>query len=65
MALKIVLTDPEFAALAAVDGTRAQPKLLSAINARLRALHLIERREWPNGPLWRTTIGNRCVRVGQ
>jgi hypothetical protein len=64
MALKIVLTDSEYAALATVDGTRAQPKLTSEINARLRALHLIERREWPNGPLWRTTTGNRCVRVG-
>jgi len=65
MAEKIALTTAEFAALAAVDGTRAQPKLPSGINARLSALHLIERREWPDGPLWRTTIGNRCVRVGQ
>ncbi len=32
------------------------------IEARLRALRLIERREWPNGPLWRTTRGERRVR---
>jgi hypothetical protein len=65
MAQKIALSNAEFAGLAAVDGTRAQPKLPSEINARLRALHLIERREWPNGPLWRTNIGNRCVRGGR
>jgi hypothetical protein len=65
MAPRITLTSTEFAALAAVDGTRAQPKLPSEITARLSALHLIERREWPNGPLWRTNIGNRCVKVGQ
>ena len=65
MAPKITLTSTEFAALAAVDGTRTQPRLPSEINTRLRALHLIERREWPNGPLWRTNIGNRCVRVGR
>jgi hypothetical protein len=65
MARNIALTNAEFAALAAVDGTRKQPKLPSEINTRLRALHLIERRAWPYGPLWRTNIGNRCVKVGR
>ena len=36
----------------------------SVLNERLRELRLIERREWPNGPLWRTTRGNRAVREG-
>ena len=64
MAREIVLTAIEFAALATVDGTPAQPELPPEIEARLIALHLIARRVWPDGPLWRTTIGNRCVRVG-
>jgi hypothetical protein len=56
MVNKIALTDDELAALGAVDGMRA------AIKARLIELRLVERREWPNGPLWRTTAGNRLVR---
>jgi hypothetical protein len=29
---------------------------------RLSELRLIERREWPNGPPWRTALGNRVLR---
>jgi hypothetical protein len=59
------LTAAEFATLSAVDGTRKQPKLSAKITARLRDLGLIERREWPNGPLWRTARGERWVREGK
>jgi hypothetical protein len=31
----------------------------------LRKLNLIERREWPRGPLWRTVRGDRRVREGK
>jgi hypothetical protein len=34
--------------------------------SRMRAViktRLIERREWPNGPFWRTAAGNRLVRA--
>jgi hypothetical protein len=31
----------------------------------LIGLYLIERREWPNGPLWQTPKGNRLVRRGR
>ena len=32
------------------------------IRQRLSELRLIERREWPDGPPWRTTLGKRLVR---
>jgi hypothetical protein len=37
------------------------PKLLE----RLRDLGLIERREWPKGPFWRSARGDRRVRNGK
>jgi hypothetical protein len=63
MAKEIVLTKAELAALAAVDGTPTQPEMLPEIKSRLIGLYLIERREWPNGPLWRTPRGDRRVRA--
>ena len=65
MAKAIVLTAAEFSALAAVDGTHAQPKMAAKLEARLIDLYLIERREWPYGPLWLTTPGARRVRAGK
>jgi hypothetical protein len=62
VANEIALTDDELAALAAVDGTHAGSRMRAAIKARLTELRLVERREWPNGPLWRTAAGNRLVR---
>jgi hypothetical protein len=61
----IFLTKAEFAALSAVDGTRAQPTMTPELQARLSLLLLTERREWPNGPLWRTALGNRHVKRGR
>jgi len=58
-----VATKTELAALAAVDGTPTQPKMLPEIKSRLIGLYLIERREWPNGPLWRTPKGDRRARA--
>jgi hypothetical protein len=58
MAKETALTKAELTALAAADGTPAQPKMLPEIKARLIGLYLIERREWPNGPLWRTPKGD-------
>jgi hypothetical protein len=63
MAKEPALTKTEFIALAAVDGTPAQPKMLPEIKSRLMGLYLIERREWPNGPLWRTPKGDRRTRA--
>lgn len=67
MANPVVLTPPpELAALKAlIDGDRRQPLMLPAIKQRLSELRLIERREWPNGPPWRTALGKRVVRDGQ
>jgi hypothetical protein len=65
MANAIVLTALELSALGAVDGTRTQPPILPEIKRRLSALLLVERREWPNGPLWRTARGDRRVREGK
>jgi len=65
MAKAIVLTAAEFAVLEAVDGTRHRPPMLPEVKKRLTDLLLIERREWPNGPLWRTARGNRRVREGK
>jgi len=62
MANEIALTDAELAALAAVDGTHDGSRMPPEIKARLTDLRLVERRKWPNGPLWRTTAGNRLVR---
>jgi hypothetical protein len=60
----IALTKAEYALLA-VDGTRAQPTMTPELQARLSLLLLTERREWPNGPLWRTALGNRLVKRGR
>ena len=35
------------------------------IKARLIGLYLIERREWPKGPLWQTPKGNQLARRGK
>jgi len=55
----VILTKTELTALAAVDGTPTQPDMSPEIRQRLHALGLIERRTWPNGPLWRTAFGTR------
>jgi hypothetical protein len=57
------LTKTELTALMAVDGTPAQPEMLPEIKSRLIGLYLIERREWPDGPLWRTPKGDRRARA--
>jgi hypothetical protein len=62
MAKEIALTTDELAALRAVDGSRTQPPIPAEIETRLAELRLVERRQWPNGPLWRTTAGNRLGR---
>jgi hypothetical protein len=49
-------------ALAAVDGTLTQPDMSPEIRQRLHNLGLIERRTWPNGPLWRTAFGTRHLK---
>jgi hypothetical protein len=59
MAETIVLTTAEFAALSAANGSRNQTRMPPEMERRLRELRLIERREWPNGPLWRTAAGDR------
>jgi hypothetical protein len=51
------LSAAELAALALVDGTHIQPPMAPEVEMRLRELFLIERREWPNGPMWRTARG--------
>ena len=65
MANEITLTAAELAALSAADGTPTQPRMSPEIEIRLRELRLIERREWPDGPLWLTTAGLRRVRQGK
>jgi hypothetical protein len=66
MAKPVVLTAAELAALAAlIDGDRTQRRMSPKIQGRLSELRLIERREWPNGPPWRTARGNRLVREGK
>ena len=62
MAKQAILTKIELAALRSVDGTAAQPQMPPEIKARLLGLYLIERREWPKGPLWQTPKGNRLAR---
>jgi hypothetical protein len=58
------LTQAELAALAAIDGTTAKSsRIPAAIKARLSELRLVERREWPDGPLWRTPKGNRRLKA--
>jgi hypothetical protein len=59
------LSVAELAALAAVDGTDTQPPIAPEVAMRLRELFLIERREWPNGPMCRTARGDRRVRQGK
>jgi hypothetical protein len=61
----IALTAAELSALRAVDGTRKQRSMPLETKVRLSALLLIERREWPNGPYWRTARGDRRVREGK
>jgi hypothetical protein len=63
MVNETALTKAELTALAAVDGTPTQPRMLPAIKSRLIGLYLNERREWPNGPLWRTPKGERRTRA--
>ena len=65
MANKTALTNDEFTALASVDGTPTQPQMPAETKSRLLGLYLIERREWPNGPLWRTPRGDRCAKSGK
>jgi hypothetical protein len=60
-----LLTEAEFVALAAVNGTRIQPRMTPQMETRLSLLLMIERRSWPNGPLWRTDKGERRVERGQ
>jgi hypothetical protein len=60
----VTLNKSELKALASVDGTRAQAEMSPEIKLRLYDLGLIERREWPNGSLWRTDLGDRHVRRG-
>jgi hypothetical protein len=59
---QVALTGAELAALAAVDGTHARSRMRSAIKARLTELGLVERRQWPNGPLCRSAAGDRLLR---
>jgi hypothetical protein len=63
MAKETALTKAELTALAAVDGTPTQPEMLPEIKSRLIGLYLIERREWPNGPLWRTPKGDHRAKA--
>jgi hypothetical protein len=63
--MDVALTEAEFAALVAVDDSSEQPVMTPQMQARLSLLLLTERHEWPNGPLWRTALGNRHVRRGR
>ena len=65
MAKEVVLTDGEFVSLVAVDGSPARSQMPPEIKARLTELRLVERRAWPNGPLWRTAAGDLLVRRGK
>jgi hypothetical protein len=65
MSKPVVLTAAERGALAAlIDGDRRQLSLSPEMKKRLSELRLIERREWPDGPPWRTARGNRLLRAG-
>jgi hypothetical protein len=65
MANEITLTPAELAALRSlIDGDMNPRRMSPAIRARLDELRLIERREWPNGPTWRTARGKRVARAG-
>jgi len=57
------LTKAALAALTRVDGTPEGSRMPAAITTRLTQLKLVERREWPNGPLWRSSAGDKHVRV--
>ena len=59
------LTEADLAALAAVDGTPVGAQMPAAIKTSLAQLGLVERRAWPNGPLWRTPAGNKRLRDGR
>jgi hypothetical protein len=62
----IDLTAAELAALKAlIDGDQPPRRMSHKILDRLSALRLIERREWPDGPRWRTARGDRLVRDGK
>ena len=66
MANPVDVTDAELAALRAlIDGDRQQPSMSPQIKQRLSDLGLIERREWPDGPPWRTALGKRVQREGR
>ncbi len=58
----VVLTAAELLALGAIDGTLEQPPIAAKIKERLLKLFMIERREWPNGPYWRTLAGDRWLK---
>jgi len=65
MANPIVLTAAERGSLAAlIDGDRRK-QMSAGIRKRLSDLRLIERREWPDGPPWRTALGRRLLRDSQ
>jgi hypothetical protein len=64
MAKPVDLTAAELGALRALIDGRRQPSMSREIKQRLSELHLIERREWPYGPPWRTALGKRVVREG-
>ena len=63
MAKEPTLTKAARAALTKVDGTPEGSEMPAAIKTGLTQLKLVERREWPNGPLWRTPAGNKLVRA--
>jgi hypothetical protein len=66
MANPVDLTAAELAALRTlIDGNRRQPSMSPEIKQRLSDLRLIERREWPYGPPWRTALGKRVEREGK
>lgn len=60
----LILTEAELDALGAVDGTSSQPDMPPEIRRRLQNLGLVERRAWPDGPLWRTAFGSRHLKRG-
>jgi hypothetical protein len=45
------------------NGNWNQTPMPAEIETRLRALTLIERREWPNGSLWRSVATGWCAKT--
>ena len=62
MAKEPMMTKAALAALTKVDGTPEGSDMPAVIRTRLTELKLVERRAWPNEPLWRTAAGNKRVR---